>query len=223
MAYKCWGIKSKNEEQKEAIKHLLDSNIDLVIIEGPAGVGKSHLAIAAALECVFNNKQYEEILFTRAPVGIGHDMGHLPGDINEKMTPWCGALFDNLEALYSASEIPNKLQREATSVFIQNRVKLCAMMHMRGRSLYNKWVIVDEVQNLTPEEVKVLLTRVGENTKLVLLGDTSQIDNKKLTKEYNGLAHILSSYEYTSPEYIKAIKLTEGVRSRLCNWGITNL
>lgn len=222
MAYKCWGINPKNDSQREAIKHLLDNNIDCVILEGTAGSGKTLLALAAGLELTFNKCKYQEIVFTRAPISVGFDMGHLPGDINEKMTPWCGALLDNMEILLDTSS-QSLLQRDATAVVIQNKIKLYAMMHMRGRSLYNKWIIVDECQNLYPSELKVLLTRIGENSKLILIGDTSQIDNKKLNQENNGLQYLIGAYQYSQPEFIKHISLETCVRSRLCNWGVNCL
>ncbi|CAB4120863.1 PhoH Phosphate starvation-inducible protein PhoH, predicted ATPase [uncultured Caudovirales phage] len=218
MSYPCWGVLPKNDSQKQAILHLLNPDVDLVILQGVAGSGKTLLALAAGLEQVLNQKQYTDILFTRAPVGVGADLGYLPGEIDDKMIPWCGALFDNLDMLINTAKM-SKLQKDGTHMVITNSVKLCAMMHMRGRSLYNKWVIVDEVQNLHPSELKVLITRAGEGTKIVLMGDTSQIDNKKLTTEYNALTNVIEVYDHSMPDYVKSITLPEGVRSRLCSWG----
>lgn len=220
MAYKCWGISPKNEQQKEAIKHLLDPYIDLVILQGIAGSGKTLLALAAGLECTLNDKQHSEIIFTRAPVSVGNDMGHLPGDINEKMAPWCGAVLDNMEVLLDGSKM-SKLQKEATSVVMENKIKFAAMMHMRGRSLTNKWVIIDEVQNISISEIKVLLTRAGEGSKIVCMGDINQIDNKKLDEHNNALSYLM--YKGQDVEFIKYIDLPTCERSRLSAWAATVL
>ena len=220
MSYKCWGITPKNEQQKECIKHLLDPYVDLVIMQGVAGSGKTLLALAAGLESVLNNKQYTEILFTRAPVAIGHDMGHLPGDINEKMAPWCGAVLDNMELLLDTAKM-GKMQRESTSVIVENKIKFAAMMHMRGRSLCNKWVIIDEVQNISIAELKVLLTRAGEGSKVICMGDVNQIDNRKLDLHSNALSYLI--YKSEDAQFIKYIDLPTCERSRLSAWAATIL
>lgn len=215
MAYNCWGVKPKNEQQKEAIQHLLDPKIDLVILRGIAGSGKSLLAIAAGMEMVLNQRKYHEIIFTRSPISVGSDMGHLPGTIEEKMAPWCGALFDNMEMLIDTSEM-DKIQKDGTKVIMQNKIKMAAMMHMRGRSLSNKWVIIDEVQNISIPEFKVLLTRAGEGSKIVCMGDTDQIDNKKLTSESNALSYLV--YKSQGTDFIKSVDLPTCERSRLAAW-----
>lgn len=209
MARTAWGIKPKNEGQEQALKALLDPSIELVILSGIAGSGKTLLTVAAGLEQVLENRLYKEIVFTRAPVPVGDDMGFLPGEINDKMLPWCGALLDNLETL--------RLD-EGT---IERKVKLMALMHMRGRSLNNRYVIIDETQNLTAQQLKVVITRAGENTKLVCLGDMEQIDTRKLTKENNGLSYLINKAK--GCDFIKAIDLPQGERSRLATWGATEL
>jgi len=210
---KVFGIKPKCDSQKEALKQLMDASVDLVVLEGIAGSGKTLLALAAGLEQVLESKQYKEILFTRAPVAVGDDLGFLPGDINEKMHPWCGGLFDNLEYLIGDSK--------QTEAFIASKLKILAMQHMRGRSLNQRYLIIDEVQNISLSQLKVLITRAGENTKVVCLGDTNQVDNKKLSKENNALAFLLQ-YRDTE-EFIKVVNLPEGIRSRLCVWAANKL
>ena len=208
---KVYGIKGKNTAQDEALKALTDASIDLVVLEGIAGSGKTLLALAAGLEQVIESKQYKEIMFTRAPVAVGDDLGFLPGDVNEKMLPWCGSLLDNMEVL------TNELSIEKT----MEKVRILAMQHMRGRSLNQRYLIIDEVQNISTQQLKVLLTRAGENTKVVCLGDVSQIDNKKLTKDNNALA-ILTKYAGVV-EFIKIVHLPQSERSRLCAWAAESL
>lgn len=207
---RCFKVKPKNDAQKEALDHLTNPEIDLVVLEGVAGSGKTFLALAAGLGQVADYRTYKEILFTRAPVSLGVDMGFLPGDEQDKLGPWCGALYDNMEALVGTEDL--------TLAFIQSKIKIRAMQFMRGRSLQNKYVIIDEVQNLSAQELKVLITRAGENTKIIAMGDVSQIDNKRLTKDNNALAYLLSSLEYMPCDFVKAVHLPESERSRLCMW-----
>jgi PhoH-like ATPase len=210
---KAYGIKAKSDGQKEALKALLDASIDLVVLEGQAGSGKTLLSLAAGLEQVLESKQYKEIMFTRAPVSVGEELGFLPGTVDEKMLPWCGGLFDNLELLIGDSK--------QTEAFITSKLKIAAMQHMRGRSLNQRYVIIDEVQNISVAQLKVLLTRAGENTKIVCLGDISQVDNKKLNKENNALS-VLTKLAH-GLDFIKVVNLPEGVRSQLCSWAADNL
>lgn len=200
----AWGIKSKNKGQEEALKYLLDASIDLVILEGIAGSGKTLLALAAGLEQVVEQRMYKDIIFTRAAVGVGEDMGFLPGEIGDKMLPWCGALMDNLEALGGDDDV------------IMAKVKMMALLHMRGRSFNKRYIIIDEVQNLTPQQVKVLITRAGEDCKIICLGDISQIDHKKLNGETNGLTYLTQAAK--DCEFVKAVFLPECERSRLAKW-----
>lgn len=206
---KAWNVKCKNIEQTYALDALLNPEIDLVVLEGKAGTGKTFLTVAAGLEQVIEKKLYNKIIFTRAPVAVGYDMGHLPGDINEKMRPWLGALIDNLEVLRVDEKDVDKY------------MELVALMHLRGRSFSRRWLVLDETQNLTPEEVKTVITRAGEDCKIVCMGDLGQIDNKKLNKENNGLIHLIKAA--ISCDFSKVIHLPEGVRSRLATWGADNL
>lgn len=201
---KCWGIKPRNKQQEQALSYLTDSSIDLVILQGIAGSGKTLIAIAAGLEQVIESKSYKDIIFTRAPVSLGEDMGFLPGEITDKMLPWCGALVDNLEQLGIDEDI-------ATS-----KIKITALQHMRGRSFNKRYVIIDEVQNITPQQIKVLITRAGEDCKIICLGDISQIDNKKLDKVTNGLTFLCEAAKKV--KFIKIVNLPECERSRLAKW-----
>jgi len=207
---RCFKVKPKNDQQQEALETLCDPDIDLVILEGAAGSGKTFLALAAGLGQVLDYKTYKEILFTRAPIGVGVDMGYLPGDEQDKLAPWCGALFDNIETLVGGEDL--------TNAFIRTKIKIKAMQFMRGRSLMNKYVIIDEVQNMAPSELKVLVTRAGEGTKIVVMDDTSQIDNKRLNKSNNALSHLIESVDYMPVDFVRYIHLPESERSRLCSW-----
>ncbi len=213
---KAWGLKPKNDEQKAAIAALLDASIDLVILEGTAGSGKTILALAAGLEQVIETKMYNEIVFTRAPISVGEsDMGFLPGTEAEKLAPWCGGVIDNLEQLVGDDKL--------TQAMIETKIKFKALQFMRGRSFVNRYMIIDEVQNLTVQQLKVLLSRVGEGTKIVCLGDIHQIDNRKLTLENNALAVLCDAAMETGGDFIKVVQLPSGVRSRICNWTAENL
>lgn len=204
MAKSAWGVKSRNSGQEQALRALLDPSIDLVILQGIAGSGKTLLALAAGLEQVVENRMYKDIIFTRAPVGVGEDMGFLPGEIADKMLPWAGALMDNLEAL------------DVDDVLVERKIKILAMQHMRGRSFNNRYVIVDETQNITPQQVKVLITRAGEGCKIVCLGDVSQIDNRKLNGQTNGLAFLTKAA--IDCDFVVSIDLPDCERSRLAKW-----
>lgn len=213
MAKKVYGIAGKNEEQNQALNYLMDASVDMVVLHGCAGTGKTLMAVAAGLAQVQDTKTYNEILFTRAPVPVGQGLGFLPGELDEKLAPWAGALFDNLEMLVGDSKLTND--------FVMKKLKLASLEHMRGRSLNNRYVIIDEVQNITPAQLKVLLTRAGENTKIVCLGDNSQCDNKQLSSEFNALNTLIKICH--NNEFIKIVEMQEGVRSRLCTWSVENL
>lgn len=208
-----WGIRSKNPEQEKALKVLMDPSVELVVLNGGAGSGKTLLSLASALELVIEQHMYKEIVFTRGPTGVGEDLGHLPGELEEKLLPWMGALMDNLEMLVGDSKI--------TQSIIKSKIKTISIQHIRGKSLRGRFVIIDEVQNLTPQQLKVIITCIGENSKIVCLGDTSQIDNQKLTIHNNALT-ILES-RIGNEDFIKAIYLKDCERSRLSRWGGENL
>lgn len=182
----------------------------MVILEGVAGSGKTFLALAAGLAQVLDQKNYKEIIFTRAPVALGNDLGALPGTEQDKLLPWCGALMDNLEALVGDDEL--------TKAVIETKVKIKAMQFMRGRSLQDRYLIIDEGQNLSLGEVKVLLTRAGEGTKIVLMGDSSQCDNKKLKPGEDAMTKLIDAYEFAKVPYVKYVSLPVSERSRLCKW-----
>lgn len=209
MPIKCWGLRSKNPGQEEALVALMDPSIDLVIMQGIAGSGKTLLALAAGLEQVIEQRMYKEIIFTRAPVGVGEDLGFLPGEITDKMLPWAGALIDNLEEL------------KLDEIVAEEKIKILAMQHMRGRSFNKRYVIIDEVQNITPAQIKVLITRAGEDTKIVCLGDITQIDHKRLNGLTNGLA--LLEAKASGCSFVKHIMLPDCERSRLAKWGSESL
>ena len=202
---KAWGVKPKNDAQKFALAYLTDASIDLVILEGIAGSGKTLLALSAGLEQVIESKTYKEIIFTRAPVSLGDDMGFLPGEINDKMLPWCGALLDNLEFL------------NMDEGMVERSIKLTAMQHMRGRSFNKRYIIIDEVQNITPQQIKVLISRAGLDCKIVALGDITQIDKRGLTKENNGLTYLIKAIK-DGEDFIQHVKLPDCERSRLAKW-----
>lgn len=206
---KAWGVKSRNSGQEEALKYLLDASIDLVVLQGIAGSGKTLLALAAGLEQVIETRTYKDIIFTRAPIGVGEDMGFLPGEISDKMLPWCGALVDNLEALNVDEGVA------------EAKIKILAMQHMRGRSFHKRYVIIDEVQNITPQQLKVLVTRAGEDCKIICLGDATQIDNRRLNGQTNGLTYL--SHAAKDCEFVKLINLPDCERSRLAKWAGENL
>ncbi len=204
MAKSSWGIRPRNDGQKEALAYLMDASIDLVVLQGIAGSGKTLLALAAGLEQVVETRTYKDIIFTRAPIGVGEDMGFLPGEITDKMLPWAGALVDNLEALNVDEGIAD------------SKIKILAVQHMRGRSFNKRYVIIDEVQNITPQQIKVLITRAGEDCKIVCLGDPSQIDNRKLNGQTNGLSYL--AHAAKDCEFVKMVSLPDCERSRLAKW-----
>lgn len=220
MANKAWGIRGKNPEQEAALEALLDPSIDLVVLEGIAGSGKTLLELAAGLQQVLDTKTYNHIIFTRAPCPIGDDIGFLPGTEEEKMRPWCGALEDNLDVLLG-NQNKTKFDKDITDSIIQTKVKVRAMQYMRGRSLNRVYLILDEAQNLTAAQVKILLSRAGEDTKVVVLGDVHQIDNRRVNQESNGLAHLVA--KGNCKEFVKIINLPAGVRSRLATFAAEEL
>ena len=158
-----------------AFELLMDDQVQLVTLVGRAGTGKTLLAIAAGLHRVIRDKRYEKMLVSRPIMPLGRDIGYLPGDKDEKLTAWMGPIFDNLKYLLHGHSSPSPLTRE--QLFEQDLLELEALTYIRGRSIANMFVIVDEAQNLTPHEVKTIISRVGEGTKLIMTGDPQQIDN----------------------------------------------
>lgn len=216
-----WGIHPLNSEQNIALNLLLDPNIDFVTLLGPAGTGKTLLTLAAALELTFELKLYQEILVTRATVPLGDEIGFLPGTEEEKMTPWMGAITDNLEVLMGESDASSRGQdstwaKGVSKDLISQKLKIRAMTFMRGRSFNNKIVIVDEAQNLTARQMKALVTRAGDNTKVICLGNLSQIDNAYLSEGSSGLTYAVTRFK--GWPYFGHLVLEKGERSRLSSY-----
>ena len=177
-----WGITARNREQNFALNLLMNPAVDFVTLLGQAGTGKTLLALAAGLTLVLDEKRYSEIIMTRVTVPLGEDIGFLPGTEEEKMQPWMGALEDNLDVLNASDESGGEWGRAATRDLVRSRIKIKSLNFMRGRTFVNKWLIIDEAQNLTPKQMKTLVTRAGPGTKVVCLGNIAQIDTPYLTE-----------------------------------------
>ncbi|MBS1170895.1 MAG: phosphate starvation-inducible protein PhoH, partial [Burkholderiaceae bacterium] len=182
-----WGITARNREQNFALNLLMNPDCDFVSLLGQAGTGKTLLALAAGLAQVLDTKRYNEIIITRVTVPVGDDIGFLPGTEEEKMSPWMGALDDNLEVLHKTDAEGGDWGRAATQDLIRSRIRIKSLNFMRGRTFVNKFVIIDEAQNLTPKQVKTLVTRAGPGTKILCLGNIAQIDTPYLTEGSSGL------------------------------------
>ena len=210
-----WGIGARNREQNFALNVLMDPNIDFVTLLGQAGTGKTLVTIAAALQQTLESTRYSEVIITRITVPVGEDIGFLPGTEEEKMTPWMGALQDNLEILIKGDANAGEWARAATNELIKNKVKIKAMSFMRGRTFVNKLLILDEAQNLTPKQMKTLITRAGPGTKVVCLGNLAQIDTPYLTEGSSGLAYVVEHFK--GWPHSAHITLMRGERSRLAD------
>lgn len=213
-----WGVMARNREQNFALNLLMDPEIDFVTLAGIAGTGKTLLALAAGLTQVLDERRYSEIIMTRATVGVGEDIGFLPGTEQEKMQPWMGALDDNLEFLArgGASGEAGQWGRAATQELIRSRIKIQSMNFMRGRTFLEKWVIIDEAQNLTPKQMKTLITRAGPGTKIICMGNLAQIDTPYLSEGSSGLAYAVERFKGWS--HGGHITLARGERSRLADY-----
>jgi len=210
-----WGIKARNREQNFALNLLLDPDIDFVTILGPAGTGKTLLTLAAGLAQTLETNRYNEIIMTRITIPLGEDIGFLPGTEEEKMEPWMGALMDNLEVLTQSQEGGN-WGRAATNDLLRNRIKIRSLNFMRGRTFLNRFLIVDEAQNLTPKQMKAVVTRAGPGTKLVCLGNIAQIDTPYLTETTCGLTYVVNRFR--GWRHSGHITLMRGERSRLADY-----
>jgi PhoH-like ATPase len=211
-----WGINARNREQNFALNLLMDPEVDFVSLLGQAGTGKTLLTLASALTQVLDKKIYSEIIMTRVTVSVGEDIGFLPGTEEEKMGPWMGALDDNLEVLNKSDEDAGEWGRAATQDLIRSRIKIKSLNFMRGRTFLNKFLIIDEAQNLTPKQMKTLITRAGPGTKVVCMGNIAQIDTPYLTEGSSGLTYVVDRFKGWS--HNGHITLTRGERSRLADF-----
>jgi PhoH-like ATPase len=210
-----WGINARNREQNFALNLLMNPAIDFITLLGQAGTGKTLLALAAGLTQVLDEKRYSEIIMTRVTVPLGEDIGFLPGTEEEKMTPWMGALEDNLDVLNASDESGGEWGRAATRDLVRSRIKIKSLNFMRGRTFVNKWLIIDEAQNLTPKQMKTLVTRAGPGTKVVCLGNIAQIDTPYLTEGSSGLTYVVDRMkDWTHAGHVT---LARGERSRLAD------
>ncbi|MGD8575726.1 MAG: PhoH family protein [Thiohalophilus sp.] len=210
-----WGITARNREQNYALNLLMDPEIDFVSLLGMAGTGKTLLTLAAGLEQTLEQKRYSEIIMTRVTVPVGEDIGYLPGTEEEKMTPWMGALMDNLEVLTN-TDVGGEWGRQATNDLLSKRIKIRSVNFMRGRTFLNRYIIIDEAQNLTSKQLKTLITRAGPGTKVVCLGNIAQIDTPYLTETTSGLTYVVDRFK--SWEHSGHITLLRGERSRLADY-----
>lgn len=215
-----WGINARNREQNFALNLLLDPSIDFVTLQGTAGTGKTLLTVAAGLSQVLDVNRYNEILMTRITIPVGEDIGFLPGTEEEKMTPWMGALMDNLEVLHSSQE-GGTFGRNATADLLQNKIKIRSLNFMRGRTFLNRYIIIDEAQNLTSKQIKTLVTRAGPGSKIVCLGDIKQIDTPYLSETTSGLTFAVDRFKHW--EHSAHMTLTRGERSRLSYYAAEHL
>ena len=218
--HSVWGVTARNREQNFALNLLMDPEIDFVTILGPAGTGKTLLTLAAGLMQTLESNRFAEIIMTRVTIPLGEDIGFLPGTEEEKMEPWMGALMDNLEVLTQSSE-GGSWGRNATNDLLRNRIKIRSLNFMRGRTFLNRYVILDEAQNLTPKQMKALVTRAGPGTKIVCLGNIAQIDTPYLTETTSGLTYVVNRFRGWG--HAGHITLVRGERSRLADFASDTL
>ncbi len=224
-----WGITARNREQNFAMNLLLNPECDFVSLLGQAGTGKTLLALAAGLAQVLDTRRYTEIIVTRATVPVGEDIGFLPGTEEEKMAPWMGAFDDNLEVLLgggntggaylgggSGGNFGGDWGKQASADMLRSKIKIKSMNFMRGRTFVNKYLIIDEAQNLTPKQMKTLITRAGPGTKVVCLGNIAQIDTPYLTEGSSGLTYVVDRFK--GWPHAGHITLARGERSRLADY-----
>ena len=205
------GIRPRNKEQSHALDLLLDENIRLVTLVGKAGTGKTLLALAAGLKSTVEDGTYTRMLVSRPVMPLGRDIGFLPGTVDEKLNPWMQPIFDNLEFLFSSGT--KKGPRAYAELLESGQLQVEPLTYIRGRSLPQQYIIVDEAQNLTPHEVKTIITRSGDGTKIVLTGDPGQIDNPYVDSQSNGLA--VAADRFRGEKVAAHIVLTRGERSEL--------
>lgn len=211
-----WGISARNREQNFALNLLMNPEIDFVTLLGQAGTGKTLLALASGLAQILETKIYNEIIVTRATVPLGDDIGFLPGTEEEKMQPWMGALEDNLEVLNRGVDGGGEWGRSAAADLIRTRIKVKSLNFMRGRTFISKFLIIDEAQNLTPKQMKALITRAGPGTKVVCMGNIAQIDSPYLTEGSSGLTYVVDRFKGWA--HGGHVTLQRGERSRLADF-----
>lgn len=211
-----WGITARNRQQNFALNLLMNPEIDFVSLVGSAGTGKTLLTLAAGLAQTLDNPLYREIIVTRVTVPLGEDIGFLPGTEEEKMTPWMGALVDNLEVLNPVQNATGDWGRAATADLLNNRIKIRSLNFMRGRTFLNRYIILDEAQNLTSKQMKAFITRAGIGTKIVCLGNVAQIDTPYLTETTSGLTYVVDRFK--TWDHSGHITLQRGERSRLADF-----
>ncbi len=214
--HNVWGITARNREQNFALNALMNAEIDFVTLLGQAGTGKTLLTLAAGLMQTLEHKTYSEIIMTRVTVPVGEDIGFLPGTEEEKMNPWMGALEDNLDVLNKTDDEAGEWGRAATRDLIRSRIKVKSLNFMRGRTFINKFLIIDEAQNLTPKQMKTLITRAGPGTKVVCCGNIAQIDTPYLTEGSSGLTYVVDRFKGWS--HSGHVTLMRGERSRLADY-----
>jgi PhoH-like ATPase len=215
-----WGVHARNREQNFALNLLMDPEVDFVTLLGAAGTGKTLLTLAAGLAQALDEQRYREIVMTRVTVPVGEDIGFLPGTEEEKMTPWMGALMDNLEVLTGGLD-GSDWEHAATNELLSKRIKIRSVNFMRGRTFLNRYIILDEAQNLTPKQMKTLITRAGPGTKVVCLGNLSQIDTPYLTETTSGLTNVVERFR--GWRHAGHVTLARGERSRLADYASDNL
>jgi PhoH-like ATPase len=211
-----WGISARNKEQTFAIDLIMDKGVDLVTLIGKAGTGKSLIALAAAVDLVLNQKKFDKLIIYRPVQAVGNDIGFLPGTMEEKLAPWFQAIMDNFEFLFNAKGAQHGDWRKNLEMFQRKgQLEMEAITYIRGRSIPNSVILVDECQNLTKEDVKTILTRAGEGTKIILTGDIEQIDNTGLDATNNGLTYIIEKFK--DSDLAGHITFVQGERSRLAS------
>jgi PhoH-like ATPase len=211
-----WGVTARNREQNFALNLLMDPECDFITLTGTAGTGKTLMTLAAGLSQVLDDRRYTEIIVTRVTVPVGDDIGFLPGNEEEKMGPWMGALDDNLEVLARSDGSAGEWGRAATNDLVRSKIKIKSLNFMRGRTFLNKFVLIDEAQNLTPKQMKTLITRAGPGTKIVCLGNLAQIDTPYLTEGSSGLTYAVDRFK--GWPHGGHVTLARGERSRLADF-----
>lgn len=215
-----WGVRPRNKEQSFAIDLLMDDSIKLVTLVGKAGTGKTLLAIAAGMHKATEEGIYQRVLVSRPIFPLGRDLGYLPGTVDEKLSPWMQPIFDNVEFLMGLSNTDKKGGRSYRELVDLGILQIEPLTYIRGRSIPSQFMIVDEAQNLTPHEVKTIITRAGEGTKIVLTGDPYQIDNPYMDSTNNGLVHLVNRFR--AERLAGHVTLFKGERSELAELA-TNL